>query len=262
MRFLGVVGRLAFAAFAAALAIGLAASFGTRWGWWNYRVGLYAIYPYSLYFGAAALLLGSAWVVMALALNKATALRYGLTGFLGALVVLVVPFSYYTRSLGKPPIHDISTDVEHPPDFVALVLQRQGATNPPGYDGDKRVSMDGKNYTTRQLQKKYYEDIHTVGQLMPPERLFNKALSTARAMGWTIIAVDPDDGRIEATYTGFFFGFVSDIVIRVKPSGLGARLDIRAKSRVGDADGGSNAELIRAYVKKLTSPANCILFCQ
>ena len=63
MRFLGVVGRLAFAAFAAALAIGLAASFGTRWGWWNYRVGLYAIYPYSLYFGAAALLLGSAETV-------------------------------------------------------------------------------------------------------------------------------------------------------------------------------------------------------
>jgi uncharacterized protein (DUF1499 family) len=256
MRFLGVVGRLAFAAFLAALAIGLAASFGTRWGWWNYRIGLYSIYPWSLYFGAAALLLGLAWLVVALAANRATGLRYGLTGFAGALLVLIVPLSYYTRSVGKPPIHDISTDVEHPPEFEALALQRAGATNPPGYDGDKRVTMDGKHYTVRQLQKKYYEDIHTVGQLMPPERLFNKALSAARAMGWTIIAVDPDDGRIEATYTSFFFGFVSDIVIRVKPSGMGARLDIRAKSRVGDADGGTNAELIRAYVKELQQLAS------
>ena len=65
--------------------------------------------------------------------------------------------------------------------------------------------------------------------------------------------VRPDEGRIEATDTSFFFGFVSDIVIRVKPSGMGARLDIRSKSRVGDADGGSNAAEIRGYVKKLAS---------
>ncbi|HKD23417.1 MAG TPA: DUF1499 domain-containing protein [Rhizomicrobium sp.] len=253
MKVLGVVGQLAFAAFLAALAVGLAASFGTRWGWWNYRVGLYAIYPYSLYLGAVAFLLGLAWVVTALTANRATGLRYGLTGFVGAIIVLVVPLSYYTRSMDKPPIHDISTDVEHPPEFEALVLQRAGATNPPDYDGDRRATMDGKSYTTRQLQKKYYEDIHTVGQLMPPERLYTRALATAHAMGWTIVAEDPDDGRIEATDTSFFFGFVSDIVIRVKPSGMGARLDIRAKSRVGDADGGVNAELVRAYVKRLVN---------
>ena len=253
MKFLSVAGRLSFAAFLAALLLGLISSLGTRVGYWDYHVGLEKIFPYSLYLGAAALILGLAWLVVALSANRATGLRYGLAGFLGSLVVLGIPLAGYSDSYGKPPIHDISTDVEHPPEFVALLLQRDGATNPPDYDGDKLVRMDGKTYTTRQLQKKYYGDIHTIGQLMPPERLFKRALATARAMGWTIVAVAPDEGRIEATSTSFFFGFISDVVIRVKPSGMGARLDIRAKSRVRDADGGANAELIRAYVKKLAS---------
>lgn len=253
MKFLGVAGRLSFAAFLAALALGLTASFGTRLGYWDYRVGLERIFPYSIYVGALTFVLGLIWLVVALAANKATGFRYGLTGFLGSVVVLGVPLASYIDSYGKPPIHDVSTDVEHPPEFVALLLQRDGATNPPDYDGDKLVRMDGKIYTTRQLQKKYYGDIHTIGQLMPPERLFKRALATTRDMGWNIIAVVPDEGRIEATNTSLFFGFVSDIVIRVKPSGMGARLDIRAKSRVRDADGGANARLIRDYVKKLAS---------
>jgi uncharacterized protein (DUF1499 family) len=254
MKFLGVAGRLAFAAFVAALLIGLTASFGTRLGYWNYRVGLYEIFPYSLYFGVAALVIGLVWVVTARVANKATAARYGLAGFVGAIIVLVVPLSDYLASYSKPPIHDISTDVEHPPEFVSLVLQRQGATNPPDYDGPTRVTMNGKSYTVTQLQKKYYADIHSIGRLgISPEQLFNHALAAARGLGWTIVAVAPDEGRIEATYTSFFFGFVSDIVIRVRPSGLGARIDIRAKSRVGQGDGGTNAELIRAYMKRMAT---------
>lgn len=254
MKFLGVAGRLAFAAFLAALVIGLTASFGTRLGYWNWRIGLGTIFPFSLYLGALAFLLGSAWLVTALAANRAAGFRYGLTGFLGSLVVLGVPLVDYTQSLGKPPIHDISTDVEHPPEFAQLLLQRDGASNPPDYDGPKRVMWNGKSYTTTQLQKKYYPDIHTLGRLgISPEQLFKKAYNVASDMGWHVVAEAPDEGRIEATDTSFFFGFVSDIVIRVKPSGMGARVDIRAKSRVGDADGGTNAALIRAYVKKLAS---------
>ncbi len=70
-------------------------------------------------------------------------------------------------------------------------------------------------------------------------------------MGWSIVAVVPDEGRIEATDTSFFFGFTDDIVIRVKPSGMGARIDIRSKSRQRENDAGANAERIRAYIKRL-----------
>ena len=95
----------------------LTAAFGTRLGYWTYHVGLESIYPWSLYTGGLALVCGTAWLATALAANRATALRYGLTGFFGALVVLGVPLSYYLAGLGKPPIHDISTDVTNPPEI-------------------------------------------------------------------------------------------------------------------------------------------------
>jgi len=45
-----------------------------------------------------------------------------------------------------------------------------------------------------------------------------------------------------------WFGNVSDIVIRVRPAGaIGVRIDIRAKSRIGQSDAGRNADLIRDF---------------
>ncbi|MGZ5999862.1 MAG: DUF1499 domain-containing protein [Rhizomicrobium sp.] len=42
----------------------------------------------------------------------------------------------------------------------------------------------------------------------------------------------------------------SDIAIRVKPAGkIGARLDIRSKSRIGENDMGMNAAIVRDYIK-------------
>lgn len=253
MRFMNVVSRLAFAALVLAIVVGLVASFGTSWHFWNYRVGLFEIFPFALGLGAVALIAGLAWIAAAFLLNSGTAARFGVTAFVGAILFLAAPADDMVMSRVLPPIHDISTDNEHPPEFVALLTQRPGAENPPDYDGPKIVHMRGKPYTVTALQKKYYPELKPIGQLEPPEKLFNHALSTARAMGWTIVAADPDAGRIEATDTTFFFGFTDDIVIRVRPSGMGARLDIRSKSREGEMDIGRNAARIKAYVKKLLS---------
>ena len=87
--------------------------------------------------------------------------------------------------------------------------------------------------------------------LVSPEALFRRAGRAAYGMGWNIVAVAPDEGRIEATDTSLFFGFTDDIVIRVKPSGMGARLDIRSEARAGEKDWGRNADRIRAYMKRL-----------
>ena len=37
--------------------------------------------------------------------------------------------------------------------------------------------------------------------------------------GWEIVAAEPEEGRIEATATTFWFGFKDDVVIRVTPAG-------------------------------------------
>jgi uncharacterized protein (DUF1499 family) len=55
---------------------------------------------------------------------------------------------------------------------------------------------------------------------------------------------------IEASATSAWFGLTSDVAIRIKPAGrIGARLDIRSKSRIGENDMGMNAAIVRNYLK-------------
>jgi hypothetical protein len=253
MRFLGVVARLSAASFAVSLLIGLVASFGTRLEFFTYRFGLYELFPWCLYFGIAGAALGLVWALGAFFANTGEGARYGAIGLVGSIAVIAMPLYTVAMASELPPIHDISTDTEHAPEFVALLSQRPGAENPPDYQGRKLVAFKGKASSVAALQHKYYEDVHAAAVLISPEALFRRAGRAAYGMGWNIVAVAPDEGRIEATDTSFFFGFTDDIVIRVKPSGMGARLDIRSEARVGDKDWGRNAERIRAYMKRLAT---------
>ena len=160
-----------------------------------------------------------------------------------------------------PPIHDISTDVEYAPHFEALLPLRKGASNGPEYDGPKKVVIKGKITTVAELQKLKYPDIKTLGDLLNPHGdpkidpkaiLFWRAFERAKSFGWNIVAFDEKTGRIEATDTTLWFGFTDDIVVRVQQAGsLGAKLDIRSKSRIGTSDYGRNAERVKKYLKSL-----------
>lgn len=259
MRFLHIAARLSFALLIASLAVGLVAALGTRFHVWNYQVGVWTISPYCVYAGLAALLAGLAWLFVALLWRAGTGARYAVIGIAGSILVLRVPLhDLYLAKVAHsvPPIHDISTDTEHAPEFVTLRDRRPGATNPPEYDGPKLVKFEGRTVTTAMLQKLYYGDIKSDPQLgTTPGRLFHRAFEAAAAMGWSIAAVAPDPagGRIEATDRTLLFGLEDDIVIRVRPAGIGARLDIRSKSRVGTCDFGRNAARIHAYLKKLAA---------
>lgn len=241
MRFQPTLAKVSFWAFVIALVIALGAGFGTRLGVWGFQIGLLKIFPWALGIGAIALLAGAIWAITALVKNDSTGSRFGIIGLAGAVVMLALPvYSIYVAKTA-PPIHDISTDTENPPQFKAVLPLRKGATNKAEYDGAK----------TAAAQRKYYGDIRSFAVLIPPKKLFERAHRAAEAMGWNIVAVNPDEGRIEATDTTLFFGFTDDIVIRVKPAGMGARLDIRSKSRVGVSDVGKNAARIRAFFEKL-----------
>src|SRR5262249_17820196 len=157
--------------------------------------------------------------------------------------------------------HDVSTDPEFPPQFSALLPMRKGAANDPGYDGDKPIVYDGKRTTVALAQKKAYPDIKPYYALIAPSSgnpaepkdvVFWRAFERAKGQGLSIVAYNQPDGTIEATHRSLWFGEIFDVAIRVKPAGrIGARADIRAKSRNLDNDMGESAQIVRDYLKAL-----------
>jgi len=67
-------------------------------------------------------------------------------------------------------------------------------------------------------------------------------------LGWTIVDASEKDLRIEATSQSFWFGRISDIVIRVRQAGtIGSRVDIRSESREAGNDHGRNIARLKSF---------------
>ena len=257
MRLLPGLAKLSFAAFVLALLAGGIAGFGTRLGFWDISIGLFRVFPWCAVLALLGFVVGLIWVVWAIVANRGNAARYGLVGLVGSAAMLL-PTAYDAyEAKTSPHIHDISTDTDQAPVFVALKIRRSGAHTPASYDGPNSAQgPDGKTATTAALQRKYYPNIFSKADLTAPDRLFDRALKAAYGMGWHVVAVVPKEGRIEATDTSLLFGLTDYIVIRVKPAGMGARLDIRSKSRTPvwrDSDIGKNAARIRSYLTTLSN---------
>jgi uncharacterized protein (DUF1499 family) len=72
-------------------------------------------------------------------------------------------------------------------------------------------------------------------------------------MGWEVVTVDSEAGRLEAIDTTFWFGFRDDVVVRVRPGADDVRVDVRSVSRVGVGDLGANAARIRHFLDRLAT---------
>lgn len=236
---------LAIAVLAALCAVAAAASgFGNRFGWWNYRTG-FTILRWSVYIAAGAGVVCLLAFLAGAARKSYPLITYGLAGAIIAAALVLPAWNLQRTGSRVPRIHDITTDTDNPPAFVAILPLRKGSANPPEYDGPKVAAQ----------QKAGYADIRPVEIAVPPQQAYARALAAARAMGWDIVAEDPQQGRIEATDRTFWFGFRDDVVIRVSANGPGSRVDIRSKSRIGRSDFGTNARRVRTYIRKLSEQA-------
>jgi len=233
---------LAWIGLGVALACGageLLAGLGYRWGWWHFRTGI-QIMRWSATTDLAAVMLALAAAILAWRYGARHALAAIVAGLALSLIVAGPPL-YLWRTVDRVPrIHDISTDTDNPPRYVAALPLRKGAENLADYSADVAAQ-----------QKKAYPDIAPAMLDLPPAQAFTRAERAARAMGWEIVAVAPADLRIEATDTTLLFGFKDDIVVRVTPSGNGSRVDVRSLSRVGKRDFGVNANRIRKFLRQL-----------
>ena len=228
------------------LAIGSAvaavlAGFGSRTGWWHFRTG-FQILTWAAYGGIASALIGAVGCLAALHRRDWRHVFLSLVALGVGLVVVWIPWHMKRTAQQVPPIHDITTDTENPPRFVDILPLRKNAPNSADYEGSGIASQ----------QRMAYPDIQSVTLRIPGQQAFPRALQAAEAMGWDIVATNPAEGRIEATDTTLWFGFKDDIVVRIQERGDESRVDVRSVSRVGKSDVGTNAQRIRAYVRKLS----------
>jgi len=190
----------------------------------------------------AALFLG----VIAVLLSVIGLVRSGSKGMaVAGLVLGVIAAGMPLKNINTArhsPIHDVSTDRENPPQFVAVLPLRAAAQAKNSTDYDAK---------TAELQKETYPDIGPLHLDVPPAQAFDRAQKAAREMKWDIVATDPAQGRIEATATTFWFGFKDDIVVRIAADGSGSRVDVRSLSRIGKSDVGANAKRVREYLAKV-----------
>jgi len=237
--------RLAMAALTLAFAsviLAAVSGFGHRLGWWAFSTG-FVILRWAAYLAAVAVALVLATLVLAIARTEWRAFAVAVLGLGVSLPVVIVPLHLFYLAHSLPPIHDITTDTHNPPAFVALLPLRRGTPNPSAYGGAQIAAM----------QERAYPDIRPEFLSVAPADAFRRALDIARSLGWRIVAIVPQAGRIEATDTTFWFGFTDDIVVRVQPTASGARVDLRSVSRVGRSDIGANAHRIRMFLAAFRS---------
>jgi hypothetical protein len=163
-----------------------------------------------------------------------------------------VPESFRpAEGVSTPGIHDVSTDTVEPPQYVAVLPLRADAPNTTVYGGSQGMTPE----RLAQLQTEAYPDVTTLVVNEPPARVFERALAAVHTLGWELVAAVPEEGRIEATDTTFWFRFKDDVVIRIRPGATGAIVDARSLSRVGGGDLGTNARRLRALLAELRGAA-------
>lgn len=211
----------------------------------GYRIG---VAPLGLAFAFLALgfltLMVGALLLLVAALRRRVPpgtekLAYG--ALAAAVLVSLFPLAALISGGGAPPIHDITTDTDNPPAFMAAV-----EFNAPG-----RTDYDGE--AIAEQQRTAYPDIGPVTLPLDTAAAFELALATVDEMGWELLGSDAAAGRIEATDRTFWFGFADDVVIRITDArGGGSRVDVRSQSRVGGGDLGANASRVREFLASLT----------
>jgi len=256
MRFQLVAARAAFVALIFAALPGAIAIAGVRLGFLTDSAASFLMIP-AVALGLVALLLALLWLRSALARNSGEGKRLGLVELLGALAFLYPPLSYVYYGFAALPIHDATTDPGDPPQFVALAKVPSG--NSRVFDGARRIPYSGPDARYRgqevsvayAFHDKYPQLTHQhAGLLVSPQKTFWRCFETVKKLGWTLVEANEKDLRIEATDRSFWFGRISDIVIRVRPAGtIGSRVDVRSESREGERDHGRNAARLKAFFR-------------
>jgi uncharacterized protein (DUF1499 family) len=214
--------------------------YGYQWGLWDLGLG----FLFLRYSAFAAITLAAASLISLWFLRKSKnqAIVYAIISLILMGIVGGSAFYWQQRAQSVPPIHDITTDLENPPAFDAVVRLRQDAPNPPEYAGEE----------TKEAQIEAYPDIEPLVLNADMQIVMDIAVDLIIQRDWELIAINRKDGRIEATEKLAWFGFKDDVVLRFSElDDDRIQVDMRSKSRIGRSDVGVNAKRIKRFLTDL-----------
>lgn len=175
--------------------------------------------------------------------------RYGPWAFAAVLIsaaVLCGFYAYQKTLKANPPIGDVATNWDAPVTFSDKLVEARGP-------GARRVedlprvprneSMDWGGKTIPEINAQYCPQARTITkkQGVTAERI--AAMLTAN----DYVVFGTSDWRVEATYQDNFFGFKSDVAIRLDPQGI----DVRSVGRYPMPDLGGNCRRVVDIIHKI-----------
>jgi uncharacterized protein (DUF1499 family) len=202
---------------------------------------------------AAALVLAALAVCVAFAAFVAL-WRNGGAGFGQAMTAVLIGAGLlaYPGYLGYkgytlPAISDITTDPIDPPRFEMVARLRP--PNSSAYPG----------LATAELQKEAWPDIEPLIVTVSAKAAYDSAMAIIAKRNWRILdprAPQPGrDGHIEAIARTPIVGLRDDVVVRIRATREGTRIDIRSASRYGLTDFGANATRVLALLDDIDDAA-------
>ena len=200
----------------------------------------FTAFKFGVFAGIATLIL---LVLQILFKRKTVTLGSTIMALLLSIIAIAIPLSMLNKGKSVPPIHDISTDLVNPPEFVAIAPLRADAPNPVEYAGVEVATQ----------QRAAYPELQTLNYTQSKSELVEATKQVIDHLGWQLVNIDADQGIIEATDRTMWFGFKDDVIVRITDNGSKRLVDIRSKSRVGGSDLGKNAERIHGFIEELDS---------
>jgi Protein of unknown function (DUF1499) len=183
--------------------------------------------------------------------------RQAATALFIGVALIAYPLYLGVRASRLPAIYDISTDPIDPPQFDAIARLRPRDANPVTYAG---------LYAAEQ-QHSAYPDIEPDDTTATPQDTYAAVMKVITKRKWRVVDSRPPqgplprvidarasqaatvrDGIIEAVARTPILGFRDDVVVRIRPTVDGARIDVRSASRYGRHDLGTNAKRVRSLI--------------
>ena len=163
----------------------------------------------------------------------------------GMLPIALLVFTLAPQARLFPPIHDISTDLNNPPQFLLAADDR--------HPKDHSVLYDVANV---EPQQQGYPSLKLLSLQASEQAVIAAVEAVVKQLGWQQLGVSQQaNWQLEAVSTTPLFGFKDDVVIRVTSRQFGGQsvteVAIRSAARVGQSDLGANAKRIGDFYTAL-----------